>query len=138
MASTRFDHSTKDIPLPSANDYKRKLIEKTELIRKRMRWKAFFNLNPSVHGSDKETFGFSSRKSPPQVLAILNFENRLLHMIETIKFRNVQYTFQQKLSSGISSNIMKSNTVLVPAHKTSTFYEMDPASYNDLLQKRHH
>ena len=53
MASTRFDHSTKDTPLPSANDYKRKLIEKTELLYKRMRWKAFFYLNLSAEGSHK-------------------------------------------------------------------------------------
>ena len=135
MESTRFDHSTKDIPLPSANDYKRKLIEKTELLCKRMRWKAFFYLNSSSDGSDKETFGFSSRKSPPQVLTMLNFEKGLLHMIETIKFRKVKCAFQQKLSSDIYNNIMKSNTLLVPADKTSNFYKMDPASYNNLLQK---
>ena len=129
------DHSTKDIPLPSANDYKRKLIEKTELLCKRMRWKAFFYLNPDADGSHKETFGFSSRKSPPQVPAMLNFEKRLLHMIETIKFRKVKCAFQQKLSSDIYNNIMKSNTLLVSADKTSNFYKMDPASYNNLLHK---
>jgi len=48
-----------------------------------MRWKAFFYLNPSVEGSHKETFGFFSRKSQPQVPAMLNFEKRLLGMIET-------------------------------------------------------
>ena len=140
MESTRFDYSTKDIPLPSANDYKRKLIEKTELLCKRMRWKAFFYLNPNADGSHKETFGFSSRRSPPQVRAMLNFEKRLLHMIETIKFRKVQCAFQHKLSSDIYNNIMESNTLLVPADKTSNFYKMDPASYNNLLQKKtlHH
>ena len=55
-------NSTKDISLPSENDYKRKLLEKTEHLCKRMRWKAFFFLNPSADGSHKETFGFFSRK----------------------------------------------------------------------------
>lgn len=98
MESTRFDNSTKVIPLPSEPEYKRKLIEKTEHLCKRMRWKAFFFLNPNAEGSRIETFGFSSRKSPPQVHAMLNFEKRLLSMIEKIKFRKVKYEFQKKLS----------------------------------------
>ena len=40
-----------------------------------------------------------------------------------------------KAFSDICNNIMKSNTLLVPADKTSNFYKMDTASYNDLLQK---
>ena len=56
-------------------------------------------------------------------------------MIETIKFRNVKCEFQQKLSSDIHNNIMKSDTLRVPADKTSNCYKMDTASYNDLLQK---
>ena len=132
MESTRFDNSTKDIPLPSENYYKCKLTEKTEHLCKSIRWKAFFYFKPSADGSRKETFGFSSRKSPPHVLAMLNFETKLLNMIETIKFRKVKC---EKLSSDIYNNIMKSDTLLVPTDKTSNFYKMDTASYNDLLQK---
>ena len=135
MESTRFDHSTKDIPLPSEPEYKRKLIEKTEHLCKRMRWKAFFFLNPNAEGNRIETFGFSSRKSPPQVHAMLNFEKRLLGMIENIKFRKVKCEFQTKLSADIKNNIMQSDKLLVPADKTSNFYRMDTSSYNDLLQK---
>ena len=135
MESTRFDNSTKDIPLPSETEYKRKLIEKTEHLCKRMRWKAFFLLNPNAEGSRKETFGFSSRKSPPQVHAMLNFEKRLLGMIENIKFRKVKCEFQKKLSADIENNIMKSDKLLVPADKTSNFYRMETTSYNELLQK---
>ena len=36
-------------------DYNRALIEKTELLCKRMRWKAFFFLNPNVGINKKET-----------------------------------------------------------------------------------
>ena len=125
----------KDIPLPSGNDYKHKLIERTEHLCKHITWKAFFYFNPSADGSHKETFGCSSCKLPPQVLAMLNFEKRLLNMIETIKFRKVKCEFQQKFSSDIYNNIMKCDTLLVPEYKTSNFYKMDTASYNDLLQK---
>ena len=73
-------------------------LSRVEQRCKRMRWKAFFYFNPNADGSRKERFGFSSRKSPPQVAAMLNFEKRLLNMIETIKFRKVKCAFQQKLS----------------------------------------
>ena len=96
MESTRFDNSTKDIPIPSETEYKRKLIEKTEQLCKRIIWKAFFFLNPCADGSRKETFGFSSQKSPPQVHTMLNFEKRLLGMIENIKFQKVKCEFQKK------------------------------------------
>ena len=82
---TRFDHSIKNIPLPSAKDYNRALIEKTELLCKRMRWKAFFFLNPNVGINKKETFGFTSKKTPPQISEMLNFEKRLLQMIANIR-----------------------------------------------------
>ena len=57
MELTRFNNSTKDIPIPSETEYKCKFIEKTEQLCKRMRWKAFFFLNPCTDGSRKETFG---------------------------------------------------------------------------------
>ena len=132
MESTRFDYSTKNIPLPSEKDYNRKLIEKTEHLCKRMRWKAHFYLNPTTDGKRKETFGFKSRNTPPQVPAMLNFENSLLKMIENVKFRKVNCSFQQKLSSDIKNNIQKSDKLLVPTDKTSNFYKMDKPSYNDL------
>ena len=81
------------------DEYKCKLIEKTEHLCKRMRWKPFFFLHPSVDGNRKETFGFSSPKSPPQVHAMLNFEKRLLGMVKNIKFRKVKCEFQKKLSA---------------------------------------
>ena len=66
---------------------------------------------------------------------MLNFEKRLLSMIENIKFRTVKCEFQKKLSADIKNNIVKSDKLLAPADKTSNFYRMDTTSYNDLLQK---
>ena len=108
MESTRFDYSTKNIPLPSESDYNRKLIDKTEHLCRRMRWKAYFYLNPEANGKQKETFGFNSRNTPPQIPAMLIFEKRLLNMIENIKFKKVKCWFQQKLSSDIQTNIKNS------------------------------
>jgi hypothetical protein len=36
MEATQFGYSTKNIPIPSENDYKKTLIEKTEHLCKRM------------------------------------------------------------------------------------------------------
>ena len=40
-------YSRKNIPIPAADEYRRKLIEMTESVIKRMRWKAFFFLRGS-------------------------------------------------------------------------------------------
>ena len=66
---------------------------------------------------------------------MLNFEKRLLGMIENIKFQKVKCEFQKKLSTDIRHNIVKSDKLLVPVDKTSNSYRMDVTSYNDLLQK---
>ena len=56
MEATQFGYSTKNIPIPSGNDYKKALIEK------RMRWKAHFFLNSETKHDKKETYGFNSKK----------------------------------------------------------------------------
>ena len=123
------------IDTKSEKDYNCKLIEKTEHLCKRMRWKAYFFFNPNTKGNQKETFGFNSKYSPPQIPAMLNFEKKLLNMVENIKFRKVKCWFQQKLSSDIKTTIKNSDKLLIPADKTTNFYNMDTCTYNDLLQK---
>ena len=56
MESTSFDYSAKNIPIPSPKDYQRVLIDKTELLCRRMRWRAFFYLNPNLSGKRNETY----------------------------------------------------------------------------------
>ena len=67
MDKINFNYSTKNIPYGTQGAYKRQLIEKTEVFIKNIRWKAFFFLNPNTKVSDKETFGFKSRKTPPVI-----------------------------------------------------------------------
>ena len=100
-----------------------------------MRWKAYFYLNPEANGKQKETFGFNSKNTPPQIPAMLNFEKRLLNVIENIQFKKVKCCFQQKLSSDIQTNIKKSSYLLIPTDETSNFYKMDSTADNGLLQK---
>ena len=100
-----------------------------------MRWKGYFYFNPGVSDKWKQTFGFTSRNTTPPIPAMLNFEKRLLTIIQNITFRKVKCPLQRKLSSDIQCNITNSNDLLVPADKTSNFYRMVSNTYNSLLQK---
>ena len=64
---------------------------------------------------------------------MLNFENRLINMIENIKFRNNKCRFQNKLASDAINYTKNSNELLVPADKATNFYKMNESSYNELL-----
>lgn len=65
---------------------------------------------------------FTSRGADSQML---NFEKKLLHMIEIFEFQKVKCIFQRKLSSDIYNSIKTTDKLLVPADKTSNFYKMD-------------
>ena len=86
-----FNYSLKNIPILSANTYKKRLIEKVESITKRMRWKAFFFQTNSGDLKEtqlkEETFGFKSRKCPPQIDNLKPFEEDLLRLIGNIKLK---------------------------------------------------
>ena len=60
------NYSEKNIPIPSKEQYKIHLISKVEKFIKRMRWKALQFLE-KLESTNKETFGFRSRKCPPAV-----------------------------------------------------------------------
>ena len=78
-------HSFKDIPIPSKKEYLIKLLEKTENLIGRMRWKAFFYLqpkDPTKKINTKNNYGFKTQKSPPFNKLLQNFEYDLLCMIK--------------------------------------------------------
>ena len=100
-----------------------------------MRWKAFFHLNPHITSESKETFGFNSRKSPPQIHELKKFEREMANMIRNVRFRQQQpCTFQQKLSKDMANITNNPQSMVVPADKTSNFYKIGTADYNRLLQ----
>ena len=96
-----------------------------------MRWRAYFYLHPEVQCTSKENHGFNSRQSPPQVPELISFENRMLNLIQSIKFKKPKCSFQKKLATD-ASIIKKSEDLFVPADKTTNFYKIDPNSYNEL------
>lgn len=142
-----FNYSTKNIPIPSRNSFKKRLIEKVESVIKRMRWKALFFMKDNddsrrentettqdVAEDDNCNFGFKSRKCPPQIKELIPFEDDMLQMIENLRFRNTSNQFQDKLREDIK-NIKRSGKLLIPADKTRNLYEMDNPLCEKLLRE---
>ena len=127
----------RNIPIPSNNNYKYKLIEKVESVLKRMRWKAiFFDKNDRNEKDDDnlEKNIFKSRKCPSQHYALKAFEDDLLKIIENIKFRKTRNKFQHKLRTDVS-RINSSKNVFIPADKTNNHYEISTESYKKALHE---
>ena len=95
--------------------------------------KAFFYLHPEHSGNTKETYGFKSRTSPPNIPELANFERSIQELIRNIKFRNTNNEFQKKLAHDISTNIKSSQHLLISADRTTNFYNMDVKLYKELL-----
>ena len=88
----------------------------------------------NTEGIRKETFGFKCRHHTPQPTELEMFEKSLLHIINSIKFRNQKNTFQKKLKADINE-IKKSTDVFVFADKTSNIYKMTPQEHKKLLKE---
>ena len=117
-------YSYKNIPIPSRFEYKRQVIEKTEDLVKRMRYKAWHFLNTGQFDS-KQTFGFRTTKQPPPIPELKEFETEVFNIITKIEFSNVTSTFQEKLKQDVEK-IKNCPEVIVKADKTSNLYKIPP------------
>ena len=77
----------KNIPLASKTAFLQTLIPKTESLIQRVRWKSFFFLNKNTDDTTKETYGFKSKRSPPHVKELNDFEDCMLDMIQRVEFK---------------------------------------------------
>ena len=134
MEKFNIGYSTKNIPLPSQNDFLQRLIEKTEHCLRRMRWKAFFFLNPDTSTSFKETYGFGSAKNPPPIEELKQFEDDMQRLIQSTKFKKVYNPFLNKLKED-AKRIKNESKLLIAADKSTNFYKLEPSKYNDLLEQ---
>ena len=135
MEKLNIGYSKKNIPLPSQNDFLQRLIKKkNEHFLRRMRWKAYFFLNPDVSTSSKDTYGFKSTKNPPPVDELKEFEDYMLKMVQSTKFIQVNNPFLIKLKND-TDHIEKETKLLIATDKTTNFYKLEPSKYNDLLEQ---
>ena len=122
----------KNIPIPSEKTYKMALLEKVELLVKRMRWKAHLFENSDLRHNNPLRYIFKSRKSPPQHKELIEFENDLVKLMQNVKFKHFSNDFQDQMKSDIES-IKKSKNIYVFADKTNNLYETDIKNHNKLL-----
>ena len=102
---------------------------------RRMRWKAQFFLNPGTNSSSKETYGFKSTKNPTPIEELKDFEDDMLKMIQSVKFKQVNNPFLNKLKE--DTDLIKNEPkLLIAADKTTNFYKLETSTYNDLLEKK--
>lgn len=128
----KFNYSMKNIPIPSDEEYIKKLIYMSEHLCRRMRWKAYFYLHPEAHQHNKQTYGFRSRKTPPPILQLQSFEQKLQKLITNVSFRRNASSFQKTLAAD-AKRIKSSTKLLIPADKTANYYSMEARAYKELL-----
>ena len=127
------NYSEKNIFILSNEQYKIHLISKVENFIKKMHWKALQFLE-KLQSTDKETFGFHSKKCPPAVEELTNFESDLMLMIKNIQFRHISSTFQKQLKKDVKE-IRQSNQFFVSADKSRNIYKMNKENYKNLMHE---
>ena len=133
MEKKKFDYSLKNIPLPDKRTYQLDLIEKIESVLKRMRWKAHFFLSDNNQQRENfNTYGFKSRKYPPHITLLDEFEKDLYDIVSSLKYRKINNDFQKNLKKDISE-IISSKNMFIFANKTNKLYEMDPEDHEKLI-----
>ena len=124
MEQVNLGYSTKNIPVPSKNTYLQILISSMEKLNHRMRWKAFFELNPETKSKSKETFGFKSTAPAPYVPELKEFQDKMINLAKNITFGNKPNHFQQKLRAD-EQRIKNESKAHIKADKSTNFYPME-------------
>ena len=122
MEKIDIDYSTKNIPTPSKDEYEIQLVSKIEHVIKRMRWKTLEYLG-KLNNSTKESYGFKSRKCPPAVKEMINFEEDLRLMTKKLEYREVKNEFSKKLVDNIKL-IKNTKEMLIYANKSRNIYKV--------------
>ena len=132
-------YSLKNIPIPPEAPYLKRLIERSENVLGRMRWRAWHYLkgekdDNEENPEDKEHNGLNCRKSPPHVEELEAFEDSVGRLIESITFKKTRDKFQENLQKDVA-RIKQSKAIFVPADKTRNVYEVGLDQYNKLLRE---
>ena len=130
----QIDHSLKDIPISSKQQYLKFLLEKTESFLRNVRWKVHWYENPDTSSKESRNFGFKSLTTPPYNEELNAFEQDMHDLISSIKFRDINDSFQNKLSDEVK-RINETNKVIINADKTSNVYQMEQSEYLKLLNE---
>ena len=134
MEKTIFNYSLKNIHIPTKTSYQLMLMEKIEIVIKRMWWKAHFYIKKDPSNIAHTNYGFNTRNYRSQCKELQNFQKDLLDTIKLIKFWIVKISFQRKLNEDIL-NIKSSPDVYALAGNTTNIYKLPPQDYRKLLHE---
>ena len=134
MEKVVFGYSLKNISIPGKQEYVLRLTHSVSHFINRLRWRAFFFLNPNEGGEGKETFGFKSLKPAPSIDGLKDFEGKLIDLIQSVETKRVKNEVQDTLRRD-AEKVRNDEKLYISADKTTNFYKMDNHAYNDLLKK---
>ena len=83
MEKLKFDYSMKNIPATTERSYLLKLIEKIEMVIKRMHWKVVY-CDMKGNSIKTETYGLKSQKTSPPINELAAFESDLIELVKNI------------------------------------------------------
>ena len=72
--------------------------------------------NPDTTSFSKETYGFKSTKNPPPIEELKDFEDDMLKMVQSVKFKQVNSPFLNKLKED-TDRIKNEPKLLIAADK---------------------
>ena len=132
MEKINLGYSIKNIPIPTRKRYLLQLMEKIEMVLKRMRWKTIQFSNNKNNDSKTEWYGLKSLSSPRPVKELTPFENELISLVKNIKFRKVRNHFQDRLQQDLR-RMKASNKTMTFADKTTNIYRLTREEYDKIL-----
>ena len=132
-------YSTKNIPVQGRREYLTEFILNQEAVARRIRWKAFFSLDPGAQKSQVEHYGFKSLATPPLPnhplkRKIIAFERDFFSLASHIKFRRHDNELQTQLRADLAK-IKEQDKIIVKSDKTSNYHAMEVDDYKDLKRE---
>ena len=132
MEKVNLGYSIKNIPIPTQKSDLLQLMEKIEMVIKRMRWKAIQFSNNEDNDSKTEWYGLKLLRTPRPVEELTPFENQLISLVKNIKFRKVRNHFQDQLKQHLK-RMKASNKTMTFADKTTNIYGLTREEYEKIL-----
>ena len=131
MNPFNFQHSLKNVPLPSHMQYRRMLISSIEKFITRLRWDLIHRKN-KTDSHINNNYGFKTTAKPRAQPELTAFEDDLFQLAKDVEFRAVNNPFQTELRQHINE-IRNSSEIIVKADKSSNLYKVPVDSYKKLV-----
>ena len=131
-----FGYSSKNIPLPIEDQFKKTLINQSTKLVYRYRWKLHFFRNRNPNNNRKNNYGFKTANVPKPMQELERFEDDLAQLITDVNFRKnftKKQSFQSKLAVDLKM-VRRDNRVLIPADKTTNLYWQESEDYKKKVQ----